>query len=445
MQFSELNLSSHLQQQLATHKFVEATPVQAAAIPPAIEGKDVLATAQTGTGKTLGFLLPAMERLLASKGKHPAILILAPTRELALQVEKQYAQLAGKALPRAASLIGGANENTQIRDLKAGARLVVATPGRLEDFLERRLIDLSRIEMLVLDEADRMLDMGFIPAIRRIVAKVSKQRQTLCFSATIDPAVAHLLNEILRDPIRLSFGSTQQTSTSVRLVAYEVDTDQKASLLERVVTEDKGSVIVFVGTKRRTEHVARRLDRAGIQTVLLHGDRSQSQRNRALEDFQRGRARVMVATDVASRGIHVDNVAQVINYDMPKMTEDFIHRAGRTGRAGASGTAATFYTPLERREFNRFERSLNRKIERVVIANDSGLDREERGQMVNHAPVLRVATINPGKGRNQNNGGKGVGKGGNKNSRGKGKGPAQATPQQRIYLEGERLQRYGNE
>jgi ATP-dependent RNA helicase RhlE len=432
--FSELNLSTHLAKQLTTLKFVTPTPVQAAAIPPAMEGKDVLATAQTGTGKTLGFLLPAMERLLASKGKHPAVLILTPTRELALQVEKQYSQLAGKALPRAATLIGGASENNQIRDLQAGARLIVATPGRLEDFLERRLIDLRRIEVLVLDEADRMLDMGFIPAIRRIVGKLPKDRQTMCFSATIDPAVAHLLDEILRNPVRLSFGSTQQTSASVRLVAYEVDQDQKASLVHRVVTEAEGQSIIFVGTKRRTEHVAKRLDRAGVQVTFLHGDRSQSQRNRALEDFQRGRARVLVATDVASRGIHVDNIAQVINYDLPKMTEDFIHRAGRTGRAGNTGVAATFYTPIERRDFMRFERALNRKIERVIIKGDSGLDREERGQMVVDSPALKFAPAAPAKT------GKGKGKG-----KGKGQNQAQAAPQaQRVYLEGERLQRYAN-
>lgn len=424
MQFSELNLSTHLKQQLARNQFVTPTPVQAAAIPPAMDGRDVLATAETGTGKTLGFLLPAMERLLASKGKHPAVLILTPTRELALQVEKQYTQLAGKALPRAASLIGGASENNQIRDLQAGARLIVATPGRLEDFLERRLIDLSRIDVLVLDEADRMLDMGFIPAVRRIVAKLPKERQTLCFSATIDPAVAHLLNEILRNPIRLSFGSTQQASSSVRLLAYEVDPDQKAALVHRVVTEEQGQSLVFVGTKRRTEHVARRLGKAGIPVAMIHGDRSQSQRNRALEDFQRGRARVLVATDVASRGIHVDNIAQVINYDLPKMTEDFIHRAGRTGRAGNTGVAATFYTPIERRDFLRFEKALNRKIERVVIEGAGNLDREERGHVVTTAPALKVASVKPAK------------------RQGRSKTPA--PPQQRVYLEGERLQRYAN-
>lgn len=426
MQFSELKLSSSLHQQLTRNQFVTPTPVQAAAIPPAMEGKDVLATAETGTGKTLAFLLPAMERLLASTGKHPAVLILTPTRELALQVEKQYAQLAGKSLPRAASLIGGASENNQIRDLKAGARLVVATPGRLEDFLERRLIDLRRIDVLVLDEADRMLDMGFIPAVRRVVAKLPKQRQTLCFSATIDPAVAHLLDEILRNPVRLSFGSTQQTSSNVRLLAYEVDPDQKAALIHRVVSDEQGQSLIFVGTKRRTEHVARRLSKAGVPVALIHGDRSQSQRNRALEDFQRGKARVLVATDVASRGIHVDNIAQVINYDLPKMTEDFIHRAGRTGRAGNTGIAATFYTPIERRDFLRFERALNRKIERVVIEGANDLDREERGHMVTSAPTLKIANVAPAK------------------RQGKKTSKTSAPPQQRVYLEGESLQRYAN-
>ena len=426
MQFSELNLSSHLKQQLARNQFVTPTPVQEAAIPPAMEGRDVLATAQTGTGKTLGFLLPAMERLLASKGRHPAVLILTPTRELALQVEKQYTQLAGKALPRAATLIGGASESNQIRDLKAGARLIVATPGRLEDFLERRLIDLRRIDVLVLDEADRMLDMGFIPAVRRIVAKLPKQRQSMCFSATIDPAVTHLLDEILRNPVRLTLDSTQQTASNVQLLAYEVDPDQKAALVHRVVSEEQGQSLVFVGTKRRTEHVARRLSKAGVLVALIHGDRSQSQRNRALEDFQRGRVRVLVATDVASRGIHVDNIAQVINYDLPKMAEDFIHRAGRTGRAGNSGIAATFYTPIERRDFLRFERALNRKIERVVIEGASNLDREERGQLVTKAPALKVASVAAAKRRGRNT------------------GKVPAPPQQRVYLEGERLQRYAN-
>ncbi|MGC8549589.1 MAG: DEAD/DEAH box helicase [Acidobacteriaceae bacterium] len=426
MQFSELKLSSSLQQQLTRNQFVTPTPVQAAAIPPAIEGKDVLATAETGTGKTLAFLLPAMERLLASTGKHPAVLILTPTRELALQVEKQYAQLAGKSLPRAATLIGGASENNQIRDLKAGARLIVATPGRLEDFMERRLIDLRRIDVLVLDEADRMLDMGFIPAVRRIVARLPKQRQTMCFSATIDPAVAHLLDEILRNPVRLSFGSTQQTCSNVRLLAYEVDLDQKAALIHRVVSEEQGQSLIFVGTKRRTEHVAKRLSKAGVPVAMIHGDRSQSQRNRALEDFQRGKARVLVATDVASRGIHVDNIAQVINYDLPKMTEDFIHRAGRTGRAGNTGIAATFYTPIERRDFLRFERALNRKIERVVIEGANELDREERGHMVTSAPTLKIANVAP------------------TTRQGKSRSKTPALPQQRVYLEGERLQRYAN-
>jgi ATP-dependent RNA helicase RhlE len=426
MQFSELKLTSSLQQQLTRNQFVTPTPVQAAAIPPAMEGKDVLATAETGTGKTLAFLLPAMERLLASTGKHPAVLILTPTRELALQVEKQYAQLAGKSLPRAASLIGGASENNQIRDLQAGARLIVATPGRLEDFMERRLIDLRRIDVLVLDEADRMLDMGFIPAVRRIVAKLPKQRQTLCFSATIDPAVAHLLDEILRNPVKLSFGSTQQTSSNVRLLAYEVDPDQKAALIHRVVSEEQGQSLIFVGTKRRTEHVAKRLSKAGVQVALIHGDRSQSQRNRALEDFQRGKAQVLVATDVASRGIHVDNIAQVINYDLPKMTEDFIHRAGRTGRAGNTGIAATFYTPIERRDFLRFERALNRKIERVVIEGANDLDREERGHLVTSAPSLKIANVAPAK------------------HQGKSRSKTPALPEQRVYLEGERLQRYAN-
>ncbi|MBW4027993.1 DEAD/DEAH box helicase [Acidipila rosea] len=416
--FSELNLSSNLKKQLAALNFVTPTPVQDAAIPQAMEGKDVHATAQTGTGKTLSFLIPAIERLQKTQGKHPAVLVLVPTRELALQVEKQYRDLVGRYLPKAAVVIGGASEKGQISDLRGGARVVIATPGRLEDLLERRMLKIDKIEMLILDEADRMLDMGFVPAIRRIVSKIPKERQTLCFSATVDPAVAHLLAEVLRNPVRLSFGSTQKTSSSVKLIAYEVEQSQKAALIHRVVSNEAGQSLIFVGTKRRTEDVARKLERAGVSVAVMHGDRSQSQRNRALESFQKGRAQVLVATDVASRGIHCDNIAQVINYDLPKMAEDFIHRAGRTGRAGATGIAASFYTPIERREIARFERSLDLKIERIAIKEN--LVREQRGQMVDTAKLKFAGAPAPTRGKS----------GGRRNM------PAG------VYLEGESLQKY---
>ena len=341
-------------------------------------GKDVLATAQTGTGKTLAFLVPAIERLLKTKhiDRRPSVLVLVPTRELAMQVAKVYEEVAPKTLGPVALIMGGASENTQIRQLKAGARLIVATPGRLEDLMDRKLARIDGVEMLVLDEADRMLDMGFIPAIRRIVRALPTRRQTLCFSATLEPSVQSVVDDILRDPVRLSFGHTQRAAESVHLFAYEVDQNQKPALLQQVITGESGQILVFVATKRSTERVATRLERAGFDIAVIHGDRSQSQRNRALEQFKSNKAQVLVATDVAARGIHVDDVAMVLNYDMPNIPEDFIHRAGRTGRAGLSGKAVTFFTPLERRDIAKFERVLHRKFERLALPE--GLEREQR-------------------------------------------------------------------
>ena len=399
--FTDFHISPRLKQQLATLGFETPTPVQAAAIPQGLAGKDVIATAQTGTGKTLAFLIPGaqllIKEIIAAKSagpehrqsRQPAILVLVPTRELALQVEKQYRDLAGKFLPPSAVIIGGASEHTQIDSLRRGARVIIATPGRLEDLLDRRIVRLDKIQLLVLDEADRMLDMGFIPAIRRIVRQLPKDRQSMCFSATADPNVQHLMDEVLKNPVKLAFGSTQQTVDSVSLQAYEVPQTQKGSLLLRLVSEEPGPSLVFVGTKRRSDNVARKLEKAGLSVALLHGDRSQSQRVRALSQFGGGHARVLVATDVASRGIHVDDIAQVINYDLPKQPEDFIHRAGRTGRNGATGRAITFYTPLERRDLAAFERKLQRKIERVSIGGEA-LVHEDRVKPVDTSKLRLV-------------------------------------------------------
>ena len=391
--FTELPISPYLQDRLAAAKFINPTEVQAAAIPQALAGKDILATAQTGTGKTLAFLIPIIERFLAKPGKRIEALVLVPTRELAMQINTQYDQLRGKKLPPAALLIGGTRESSQIQSLRKGARLIVATPGRFEDLLDRRMFDVRTVTTLVLDEADRMLDMGFIPAIRRIVAQLPRPRQTMCFSATLDPAVAHLVNDYLRTPVRLAFGSTRKASESVDLTAYQVETDQKLALLRRLLAEERGRSLVFVRTKRATERLAQKLERGGMRVSVIHGDRSQSQRTSALASFQQGKSRVLVATDVASRGIHVDNIAQVINYDLPNMAEDFIHRAGRTGRAGLSGNAITFFTPLERSDLNAIERNLQLKIRRATIGSE--LDREERVKPVDVSSMMPVP-VRPG-------------------------------------------------
>jgi ATP-dependent RNA helicase RhlE len=374
--FSELPLSAYLQERLAAANFVNPTPVQEASIPPALEGRDLLATAQTGTGKTMAFLLPIMQHLLHRKPNGVYALVLVPTRELAIQIVGQYDLLRGKKFPPAAQIVGGLSEKEQIKQVQAGAEVVIATPGRLEDLVDRRLVDLKRLEVLVLDEADRMLDMGFIPAIRRIVSGLPKKRQTMCFSATLEASVAHIVTDYVKNPVRLEFGSTLKPHEAVTLRVYEVSDHQKFALLQQVLREYPDRTLVFARTKRGTERLAKKLNKGGIKAGMLHGDRSQSQRNAALADFQRGRTKLLIATDVAARGIHVDDIAHVINYDMPEIAEDFIHRVGRTGRNGATGMATTFVNWTQRTDLLKLEQTFGLKIERLTI--DGELAAEER-------------------------------------------------------------------
>jgi len=337
--FSQLPLSAALQQKLAAAQFLTLAPVQEKAIPPALEGKDVIGTAQTGTGKTLAFLIPIIEMLDREPSRQALALVLLPTRELAMQVHEQYEQLRNKNMPKAALVIGGVSEKSQITGLRAGSPLVIATPGRLQDFIDRRLVDLRNVKMLVLDEADRMLDMGFLPAIRRIVSVLPIRRQTLCYSATLEQSVAGLVNDYMRNPVRVALGSVLKPAESVQLQAFEVRPGEKLDLLRQLLYAEKGQTLIFTRTKRGAQRLAKELTRDGFAAAEIHGDRTQSQRNGALSGFQEGRYQVLVATDIASRGLHVDDVAHVINYDLPKMAEDFIHRVGRTGRAGLQGRA----------------------------------------------------------------------------------------------------------
>jgi ATP-dependent RNA helicase RhlE len=389
VRFSELPISPYLLGRLTAAEFITPTEVQAAAIPHAMNGKDILATAQTGTGKTLAFLVPIFEKLLAQPGAGIQALVLCPTRELAMQISTQFEQLRGNKLPAAALLIGGSSERAQLNTLRRGAQLIIATPGRFEDLLDRRLFSVKSVNTLVLDEADRMLDMGFIPAIRRIVPQLPRTRQTMCFSATLDPSVAHLMTDYLRSPVRLSFGATREAAKSVELSAYEVQADQKLALLQRLLANETGRSLVFVRTKRATQRLATKLEKAGLNVAVIHGDRSQPQRNSALASFQTGKSSVLVATDVASRGIHVDNIAQVINYDLPAVAEDFIHRVGRTGRAGLSGNAITFFTSLERSDLASLERNLQLKIRRERV-DATDLKREERVMPVEVSHLVPV-------------------------------------------------------
>ncbi|HUX09105.1 MAG TPA: DEAD/DEAH box helicase [Terriglobia bacterium] len=379
--FSELSISPYIKDQLSRAGFSTPTPVQDAAIPHALAGKDVLGTAQTGTGKTLAFLIPIMEDLLKQKVSGVAALVLVPTRELAVQVAEQYDRLRGKQLPAAAIVVGGLSEGQQLSALRRGARLVVATPGRLEDFLDRKLINFRTLRMLVLDEADRMLDMGFLPAIRRIVSVLPKERQTLCFSATLETSAARLVDNYMKNPVRLAFGSILKPSENVRVQALEVAHDRKQDALQHLLTQETGRCLVFARTKRGTERLAKSLNRNGFAAAMIHGDRSQSQRTAALAGFQKGRYRVLVATDLASRGIHVQDIMHVINYDLPDIAENFIHRVGRTGRAGERGVASTLFSRDQRSDLQQLERTLGIRMERMQA--DTNLpQRQERAPAV---------------------------------------------------------------
>jgi ATP-dependent RNA helicase RhlE len=409
-QFSEFSISSLLKKRLAAANFVTPTPVQAGAIPPALEGRDVLATAQTGTGKTLSFLVPIIEKLQAmeqdksasapqeapapaqpqgrgmrgrpgqgramqnrqSSGKPISALILLPTRELAMQVEKVYRDLMPGDGMRSALVVGGLAEGPQLDAIRRGARLVIATPGRLEDFLDRKLVRLEQVQILVLDECDRMLDMGFKPAIKRIVAKLSANRQTLCYSATLDTQMREVVRDYLRDPVRIDISTTLKPAENVSLQMFEVSAEKKHELLEHLLGKDEGSFLVFARTKHGADKIAKRLERGGWSATRIHGDRTQSQRSAALKSFATGGHRILVATDVASRGIDVPHVAHVVNYDMPREAEDFVHRVGRTGRAARSGIASTFAMPEERGDVKKIERKLAISMKRFrVSANTS--------------------------------------------------------------------------
>jgi ATP-dependent RNA helicase RhlE len=362
--FSELNLCSALRNNLDKNQFVNPTPVQAQAIPPIMEGRDVVATAQTGTGKTLAFAIPLTERLaLAGREKAIRVLILTPTRELAIQIDQVFRQVADGMHIRTAVVVGGMSESNQLRDVKAGAEVVIATPGRLCDYIDRRLLDLSGAATVVLDEADRMLDMGFLPSLRIILDALPSKRQTMLFSATMEQSVAGLVASYVHDPVRIAVEASAETTGQIDFFAYEVAQGSKFDLLEHLLKHQKGSFLVFVATKEGADRLTKFLERGRHKVAAIHGDRSQAQRNESLQGFKDGYYRILVATDVAARGIHVDDIAHVVNYDLPHEPENFTHRVGRTGRAAARGASWTFVTPIERSDVRKYERALNVQVQ----------------------------------------------------------------------------------
>ena len=373
MNFTELGLQSALTQICESVGFTEPTPIQQQAIPAILEGSDIIACAETGTGKTAAFLLPLIQQLTENKSKGVAVLVLAPTRELATQIEAACRQFAGKKL-RCIALIGGAGYKRQTEGLR-GANIIVATPGRLIDFMQQGAIDFSTLQTLVLDEADRMLDMGFLPAIRRILESIPKQRQTLFFSATITAEVGKIAKAMMNtQPQYIEVSPNGKTAGTIEQTAYPVSAQSKTVLLlDLLEREQFDRVLVFTRTKRSADRLSHILEARAHKATRIHGDRSQSQRETALRDFKNGRMRVLVATDVAARGIDIDSVSHVINYDVPEVAEDYVHRIGRTGRAGQTGRAITLVSPGEELTMRSIEKLTGQKVERVLLPDFGGV------------------------------------------------------------------------
>lgn len=366
--FDDLNLHPTLKKGIREMGYASPTPIQTHAIPPALTGRDLIGTAQTGTGKTAAFLLPILERLLSGGRGRIRALVLTPTRELAGQAEGFLVALGRHTGVRGAAVYGGVGMGEQERALRGGAEIIVATPGRLLDHMSRGYVHLENVEIAVLDEADRMLDMGFLPDVRRILAELPRRRQTLLFSATMPPEIVRLAQEFLREPKTVQVGSTAAAAVGVSHLALPVPTHRKSALLREVLRDETmTSVLVFTRTKHRADRLFRDLEREGISAGIIHGDRSQSQRTRALEGFRAGRIRVLVATDLASRGIDVEGVSHVINFDIPAEADIYIHRVGRTARAERRGDAYSFVSREEEDDFHRIEQRLGLSIPRSTL------------------------------------------------------------------------------
>ncbi len=389
MLFSALGLSPSLCTPLAALGYTQPTPVQTLAIPVVLGGSDLLARAQTGTGKTAAFGLPMIDRLLV-RGQRPADrrtprgLVLVPTRELAQQVHQALKTYGAPAGLRVAAIFGGVPIQPQVQTLRRGLDIIVATPGRLIDHLQRRTVALSAVEILTLDEADRMLDMGFLPPLRRILTAVPRARQTLLLSATFSREVVRLSGEFTRDPVRVDVSEAQGVAPTVSHRVHPVAHERKSDLLTHILMQAPvGQALVFCKTKHRSNRVGEQLVRAGVRAAIINGNKSQGARTRALSDFKTGRATVLVATDIAARGLDIRQLPLVVNYDLPLVAEDYIHRVGRTGRAGLTGRAVSLVTAADRNLLQAIQQLLPAPVERVVV----------EGFGATHAP--REAPVQP--------------------------------------------------
>ena len=375
MHFNNLGLRAEILRSVAEQGYDTPTPIQHQAIPLILEGRDLMAAAQTGTGKTAGFTLPILQLLsdrdtgLSLKRFKPRTLILVPTRELAVQVHDSVRTYGRHLRLKSVAIFGGVGMGPQLAALRSGVDIIVATPGRLLDHVQQRSADLSGIEILVLDEADRMLDMGFIRDIRRILALLPRQKQSLLFSATFSDDIRALASGLLNNPASVEVARRNAPAEAVTHAVYHVDRERKRDLLVRLIDDHGwGQVLVFTRTKHGADALTKKLENAGINAAALHGNKSQNQRQRALDDFKRLKVNVLVATDIAARGIDIDQLPHVVNYELPHVPEDYVHRIGRTGRAGASGEAISLVCVDEHRMLRDIERVLKRDIEKKVVA-----------------------------------------------------------------------------
>jgi ATP-dependent RNA helicase RhlE len=368
MNFSQLGLAPAQVRACESLGYTEPTPIQKQAIPIVLSGADLIGCAETGTGKTAAFLLPIIQKITERQRPGVRVLVLAPTRELAIQIEKNYGELNRTKANRSVTVIGGANIRTQISSLRRGAAVLIATPGRLLDLTERGAVNLSSVEVLVLDEADRMLDMGFLPAIRRVLAMLPTKRQTLLFSATMSSNIEQLARSTMKQPKLVEVNQRGRPATMVEQTAYPVAQESKTALLLDLLERERFErVLVFTRTRRGAERLAHILEARDHSVNRIHADRSQSQREAALRDFRDGRTRVLVATDIAARGLDVEAVSHVINYDVPAAPEDYVHRVGRTGRAGNEGQAFTIVAPVDELSMRAIERLTGQTVKRVVL------------------------------------------------------------------------------
>jgi ATP-dependent RNA helicase RhlE len=365
--FEPLGLNAAMLKAVHELGFTHPTPIQTKAIPIVLDGRDLIGCAQTGTGKTAAFLLPIMHRLMAGQKGGTRVLVLEPTRELAAQVEEDFRDLGKHSHLKAATVYGGVGFGNQTTALRQGFDIIIATPGRLLDHMERGNAKFDKLQVLVLDEADRMMDMGFLPDLRRIIHKLPKVRQTLLFSATMPPDIERLSREILKDALQIDVGRRPLPAAGITAAVYPVAQNRKTALLTLLLrSPNMNSVLVFTRTKHRAERLGEQLQSRGFSIAVIHGNRSQGQREQALEQFKAGKAMVMVATDIAARGLDIQDISHVINYDVPNTAEDYVHRIGRTGRAQAVGDAFTLVAYEEEAGMSEIEKSLGQTLPRVT-------------------------------------------------------------------------------